>query len=158
MSRPFTGIVSCTFSTRLLTSVTSTSREIVPGKGVSAGATMGGGGTTGCGPGEFWACTSTDKAIVTATRNAAALLRWNNEYGIQILGNAPPNLSRTMDDAVRNRLVETRAECYVCETRQVNESRAGTGLLRIVRATRSKVFRVGARAATLLSAESLSPR
>src|SRR5271165_4999266 len=60
-------MVSCTSKMRWLTLVMSTVSAIVPGKGLSSGATMGGGSGTGCGPGAL--CAS---ATVVNSRQRAA--------------------------------------------------------------------------------------
>src|SRR6516162_7144415 len=87
MSGPFTGIVSCTFSTRSVTLMTSTSSEIVPGYGVSDGAAMSGGSGTGDGPGEYCARTAVVRAMHKIAKTAVAPLRWKNECGMQFLRN-----------------------------------------------------------------------
>src|SRR5215472_4170301 len=73
MSLPgLTGIVSCTSKTRSLMLVMSTSSEMVPGYGVSAGAGTGGGRGTGCGPLEACPCAAVTRLKKRARQIAVA--------------------------------------------------------------------------------------
>ena len=54
---------------------------------MSAGAAMGGGSGTGCGPAGLWADTAVVKAMEIAVKSAAMVRRRKNEYGTPILQN-----------------------------------------------------------------------